>query len=212
EYYNIFKRKSDHAAGKRIWSTNRLLSTYPGADGIKTGYTRAAGYNLVASARKGRKRVLAVLFGGRSSGDRARKVARLLDIGFARAPNSAKRVKPRRQELVVAAGKGRKGSGAVKRAPMPAIRPNMRASVAAALAQVVTSQAQASQPKGNKVRDFVAPRTADLPVPRGGDDARLAQAINEAIIAATVEQNLAAPGRLANVPIPKPRPVRLAQR
>ena len=211
EYYNIFKRKSDNAAGKRIWSTNRLLSTYAGADGIKTGYTRAAGYNLVASARRGNKRVLAVLFGGRSSGDRARKVARLLDIGFSRAPNSAKRVKPRRQEIVVAAGKGRKRSGAVKRAPMPSIRPNMRASVSAALSQVLTSQAQAAQPTNTRIRKFVAPKRAELPVPRGGNDARLAQAINEAVIAATVERSLA-PGALDRVPLPKPRPLRLAQR
>ena len=215
EYYNIFKRKSDHAAGKRVWSTNRLLSTYQGADGIKTGYTRAAGYNLVASARRGNKRIIAVLFGGKSSGQRARKVAQLLDIGFSRAPSSARRVKPRAEEVVVAAGrksnKARAGGGAVKNAPLPSIRPNMRASVAAALSQVLTSQAQASQPN-LMVRRFAAPLVAELPVPRGRSDARLARAIAEAVSTVASAPPTSAPGALDRVPLPKPRPLRLAQR
>jgi D-alanyl-D-alanine carboxypeptidase len=68
QYYNLFSRKTARAAGKRVYNTNRrLLSSYAGADGIKTGYTNAAGYTLVASARRGKKRVIASLFGGKSS-------------------------------------------------------------------------------------------------------------------------------------------------
>ena len=94
QYYNIFKRKTDNAAGRRIWNTNRMLSSYPGADGIKTGYTRAAGYNLAASARRGRKQILAVQFGANSSADRTRRVTRLLNIGFSRAGNSVRKKRP----------------------------------------------------------------------------------------------------------------------
>ncbi|MEL6792656.1 MAG: D-alanyl-D-alanine carboxypeptidase family protein, partial [Pseudomonadota bacterium] len=51
QYYNLFGRKTTHAMGKTIYNTNRrLLGSYRGADGIKTGYTNAAGFNLVSSA------------------------------------------------------------------------------------------------------------------------------------------------------------------
>lgn len=206
QYYNIFKRRSDHAAGKRIWNTNRLLSTYPGADGIKTGYTRAAGYNLVATAHRGQKRVLAVLFGGRSSGDRARKVARLLDIGFSRARNSTKRVRPRKVETRVASG-GRKGKGAVKRAPLPRMRPG--ADVAAAVASVLASPAAASTPKNLKITRSGAPVVSDLPVPRGGTAVTARILLLEPVKTAQSTSD-AAP--VARVPVPRPRPVRLAAR
>ena len=49
EYYNLFSRRTTHAGIREVPNTNRrLLANYRGADGIKTGYTRAAGFNLVA--------------------------------------------------------------------------------------------------------------------------------------------------------------------
>ena len=54
QYYNLFSRQSAHAGIKTVTSHNRLLRSYKGADGIKTGYTRAAGFNLVASAEANR--------------------------------------------------------------------------------------------------------------------------------------------------------------
>jgi D-alanyl-D-alanine carboxypeptidase len=86
QYWNIFGREDTVAFGRRINNTNRLLRSYRGADGIKTGYTRAAGFNLAASAERNGRHVVAVLFGGRSSAARNRDVARLLDIGFERSP------------------------------------------------------------------------------------------------------------------------------
>ena len=54
QYYNLFSRRSTSAGVKSVSNTNRrLLDAYRGADGIKTGYTRAAGFNLVASAERG---------------------------------------------------------------------------------------------------------------------------------------------------------------
>jgi D-alanyl-D-alanine carboxypeptidase len=94
QYYNIFGRKSTTAFGRRINNTNRLLHSYRGADGLKTGYTRAAGFSLAASATRGQKRIIAVHFGGRSSSARNREVARLLDIGFNRAAPRVAVVKP----------------------------------------------------------------------------------------------------------------------
>lgn len=95
EYYNLFSRTETYAGIKTVNNTNRrLLAAYKGADGIKTGYTRAAGFNLVASAERGNERIIATVFGGRSSASRNAKVAELLDLGFKRAPSNAPRNAP----------------------------------------------------------------------------------------------------------------------
>ncbi|MEI4260756.1 D-alanyl-D-alanine carboxypeptidase family protein [Roseovarius sp. D0-M9] len=87
EYYNLFSRITADAGISKVSHTNRrLLRSYKGADGIKTGYTRAAGFNLVASAELGSERVIATVFGGRSTATRNARVAELLDLGFRKSP------------------------------------------------------------------------------------------------------------------------------
>ncbi|UWQ33512.1 D-alanyl-D-alanine carboxypeptidase [Leisingera sp. M527] len=115
EYYNLFSRRTTHAGVREVPNTNRrLLASYRGADGIKTGYTRAAGSNLVASAKRGNERIIATVFGGKSSTARNAKVAELLDLGFRRAPSRAALRKPRRPAYqgagVVVADAGDSGS------------------------------------------------------------------------------------------------------
>ena len=91
EYYNLFSRRSADAGGRTVSSTNsRFLDAYEGADGIKTGYTVAAGFNLVASAQRGNTRIIASVFGGTSTPARNAKVAELLDFGFRKAPAGAR--------------------------------------------------------------------------------------------------------------------------
>lgn len=91
QYYNLFSRRTADAGIAKVASTNRkFLSAYDGADGIKTGYTVAAGFNLVGSAQRGNKRIIGVVFGGTSTPMRNAKMAELLDMGFARAPNTVK--------------------------------------------------------------------------------------------------------------------------
>ncbi|MGP9791545.1 serine hydrolase [Roseinatronobacter sp. NSM] len=86
QYFNIFSRRSDHAGVATVPNTNRrFLDAYSGANGIKTGYTRAAGFNLTASAERGGKHIIATMFGGSSTAARNAHVAELLDIGFNRA-------------------------------------------------------------------------------------------------------------------------------
>ena len=95
QYYNLFSRRSADAKLRHVNNTNsRLLNAYKGADGIKTGYTRAAGFNLVASAERGNERIIATVFGGRSTASRNAKVAELLDLGFKRAPRRVATRKP----------------------------------------------------------------------------------------------------------------------
>lgn len=90
QYYNLFSRRTADAGIATVRNTNRrFLDAYRGADGIKTGYTRAAGYNLVASAERGNVRIIATVFGGRSTASRNERIMELLDMGFARAPANA---------------------------------------------------------------------------------------------------------------------------
>lgn len=83
EYYHYFGLPYFVWRGRTYHNHNRLLATYDGMDGLKTGYIRASGYNLAASAVRDGRRLVAVVLGGASSGERNREMARLLDEGFA---------------------------------------------------------------------------------------------------------------------------------
>ncbi len=126
QYYNLFSRKSTHAGIKQVNNTNRkLLGSYRGADGIKTGYTNAAGFNLVASAHRGNKRVIATVFGGRTSASRNARVAELLDMGFGRVnPRLAENKPAKIAPVIEAQPKVTKMaiSGAVRKSLIPKMR------------------------------------------------------------------------------------------
>ncbi|MCC5956160.1 MAG: serine hydrolase [Natronohydrobacter sp.] len=113
QYYNMFSRRSDDAGVAHVPNTNRrFLDAYQGADGIKTGYTIAAGFNLTASAKRGGKHIIATMFGGTSTAQRNAHVAELMDIGFSRAPNRVATRAPRTP--------GYQGRGSVAVASAPA--------------------------------------------------------------------------------------------
>jgi D-alanyl-D-alanine carboxypeptidase len=78
KYYPLFATKT----WGNYTNTNGLLFTYPGCDGLKTGYIQASGSNLVASAKRGGKRALVAYFGGASSAARNRDVTRYLNQAF----------------------------------------------------------------------------------------------------------------------------------
>lgn len=102
QYYSIFSRRSANAGIANVSSTNRrFLDSYQGADGIKTGYTRAAGFNLTASAQRGNKRIVATVLGGQSTAHRNEVMAQLLDAGFGKAPNRVREVKPEPPQYMV---------------------------------------------------------------------------------------------------------------
>ena len=63
-------------------NANRLLTSYEGVDGLKTGYVQASGYNNIVTAKHGDTRVVAVVLGARSAGSRAAVTRRLLDTAF----------------------------------------------------------------------------------------------------------------------------------
>jgi D-alanyl-D-alanine carboxypeptidase len=69
-YYRYFSTVSFTFRGHSISNHNHLLGTVEGVDGIKTGYTRASGFNLVTSMRRGNRHLVGVVMGGRSGGSR----------------------------------------------------------------------------------------------------------------------------------------------
>ena len=82
--YEYFVHIPSIRYGKRITQNfNRLIGRYPGADGFKTGFICASGYNLVASATRDGRRLIAVVLGASSGTMRAARAAQLLDRGFA---------------------------------------------------------------------------------------------------------------------------------
>ena len=88
EYYHYFRITSFTYKGKAIRSHNRLLGKYAGADGIKTGYIHASGYNLTASAGRKGKRLVGVVMGGKTGGARNVYMMKMLDKYFTKATTS----------------------------------------------------------------------------------------------------------------------------
>ena len=66
QYYDYFSTRSFTYGRQRMANHNRLLGRVKGVDGIKTGYTRASGFNLVSSVADGNRRIVAVVMGGTS--------------------------------------------------------------------------------------------------------------------------------------------------
>ncbi|MCZ8150605.1 MAG: serine hydrolase, partial [Roseomonas sp.] len=82
ERYHYFGVSHAQFGGLRIRNHNRMLESYEGVDGIKTGFINASGFNIVTSASRGGRRVVGAVFGGTSWHERDRHMASLLDRGF----------------------------------------------------------------------------------------------------------------------------------
>lgn len=78
-YYKYFKTRSFKYKGRVYGNHNKLLGRYKGVDGIKTGYTRASGFNLVSSVKRNGKYVVAVVIGGKTGRSRDAHMKKLLD-------------------------------------------------------------------------------------------------------------------------------------
>ncbi|MBF9048141.1 D-alanyl-D-alanine carboxypeptidase [Rhodobacterales bacterium LSUCC0031] len=183
QYYNIFSRRQDDAGIATVRNTNRaLLDAYRGADGIKTGYTRAAGFNLVASAERGNVRVIATVFGGQSTAWRNQRIMELMDMGFARAPARATERRP----------------------ALPSYGPSNSGNGAAVLTSGIVSQSLRPLPRPGAAQGTRVPEPALL--------AAIEDAVDQAIQAATApapvietEAEAAATPAPSLQPIPRPQ-------
>jgi D-alanyl-D-alanine carboxypeptidase len=218
QYYNIFSRREDDAGIATVRNTNRaLLNAYRGADGIKTGYTRAAGFNLVASAERGGVRVLATVFGGRSAAWRNQRIMELFDMGFARAPATARVRQPDLPSYEGGGdddgpfGRAERVSGLVSRSIRPQQRPGPVAPASepapellAAIEEAVGEALAAPEPAPEvEVAENAVPR----PAPQAPEET-VAVANDVPEIAPTPrpiepQAALAVPPRPADVPVPE---------
>jgi len=91
QFYHYFGTQRFSYKRRTFRNHNSLLKNYPGADGIKTGYIRASGFNLVASSKRHGRRLIGVVFGGKSAKSRDRHMRRLFERAFALIPKNQKR-------------------------------------------------------------------------------------------------------------------------
>jgi len=82
EYYHYFKLTSFEYNGVTYPGHNHVMERYPGVDGVKTGFIRASGFNLVTSIRKDGHSIVAVILGGSSIASRDNQMIALLDKTF----------------------------------------------------------------------------------------------------------------------------------
>ncbi|MDA0923983.1 MAG: D-alanyl-D-alanine carboxypeptidase, partial [Proteobacteria bacterium] len=215
QYYNIFSRRQDDAGIATVRNTNRaLLEAYRGADGIKTGYTRAAGFNLVASAERGNVRVIATVFGGQSTAWRNQRIMELMDMGFARAPARVTERRPALPTYGPNSGAGastgetvltsgvvsqslrptpRPGTTQAPRAPEPALL----AAIEAAVGEAIQAAATEAQPAPQAAPDLPSTSADAEPVPAIQPLPR-----PQAQVETAVTQSLPIPPRPADAPEP----------
>ena len=89
DYYSYFSKLTFKHGDRTYRNHNKLLRTYEGMDGIKTGYIRASGFNLVASAKRDGVRLIGVVFGGKTGRSRDAHMASLLNRSWAKAQTNS---------------------------------------------------------------------------------------------------------------------------
>jgi D-alanyl-D-alanine carboxypeptidase len=154
QYYGVFQTRYFTYNGRKYRNHNHLLFGYKGTDGIKTGYTRASGFNLAASVQRGNKHLVAVVLGGKTGAQRDAAMRALLDKHFAEASST----KPTPEQLVAALVP----PDAVTQAPAQTAKP-VASKPAAALA--TTTPAPAKPQQATFVQASVAPEPSTVGTP-----------------------------------------------
>ena len=132
--YKLFSIRTFTYAGHTYRNHNTMLLNYGGTDGIKTGYTRASGFNLVTSVRRDGKHLVAAVFGGETAGSRNARMRSLLDAAFSKASREVTRkptTYPRAPTPVAAHAPPRAAAKVVAAAPAPRPIPPVETAAAA---------------------------------------------------------------------------------
>ena len=121
QYYRYFQTTNFSYGGRRYGNHNKLLGRVKGVDGIKTGYTRASGFNLVSSVQTGGRSIVAVVLGGRTGKSRNAQMQNLIGKYLRKASRGSKRqlVASRKSSNIVIASTAVK---LPKRGPVPVFR------------------------------------------------------------------------------------------
>ncbi len=156
KYYGYFKTRVYTYKGRRYGNHNRLLGRVKGVDGIKTGYIRASGFNLVTSVRRDGRHIVAVVMGGRTGKSRNAQMTKLINRYLPKASRGPK-------TAPVVAHSGRQPAfqaASLKNPPLPTLKPGSKPAPAAGAPMVLalTAPKQAS----------VVPAPQPAPVPGFG--------------------------------------------
>ena len=82
-YYPYFSAHSFNYKGRELRGINKFTASYPGAEGMKTGFTCGSGYNLISVANQNGRRLIGVIMGGMTSAERYQLMIDMMDDGFA---------------------------------------------------------------------------------------------------------------------------------
>jgi D-alanyl-D-alanine carboxypeptidase len=171
-HYRLFSTRSFTYGGKNYRNHNTLLARYGGTDGIKTGYTRASGFNLVSSVRRDGKHLVAAVFGGDTARERNAKMQSLLNAAFpkastkitrkpalvARAPQPARAARPPARVAEAA------GAPEPPAPPLTAAPPSARQRDTAIAVARVRPVRIGSEPRGARVERIEMAPSAPQPV------------------------------------------------
>ena len=146
QYYHYFAAKSFSYNGRTYSTHNSLVKNYNGADGIKTGYTRRSGFNLVTSAEKDGVRLMGVVLGGRKSWSRDRHMRDILNNAFAEVAKNPARI-----------------AALHRNKPSPRLKPTLVAALAAQQAPTIAGDETLRKEIMTAAADFTGPQSG------GGD-------------------------------------------
>ena len=182
-YYRYFSTRSFYFRGRTIGNHNKLLGRVAGVDGIKTGYVRASGFNLVSSMRRGDRHIVATVLGGTSGGARDARMRSLLEghiaeaavrrtapkvVEFAQANDSAPRARAASADRVSRAEPPPRASVQTATADprLPAIEPRLSESAGDPASEIVRAPLAAPAPGSSEPIQPIPVRT--MTVKRGG--------------------------------------------
>ena len=204
-HYALFATRTATYKEEVFQNHNTLLLHYEGTDGLKTGYTRASGFNLVASVRRGKKHVVGAIFGGASAASRNAAMRTFLNMGLIKA--SSERTRQPGVALIAQAPAAAASDPRARPIPKPqrVARPPAKAVAAAAPprpVEPVAAQATSSGPPIEiaRVRSvLVAPRPVRAAADEPPDSAPTVPAP-----APWATSSVAAPARQPTAPADRP--------
>src|SRR5262245_13828793 len=176
KYYRYFATTSFEYRGASIRNHNRLLGRVEGVDGIKTGYTRASGFNLITSMRRSGRHIVAVVLGGSSGGERDARMRTLIEshikpaapkkpgTAVAAAPEPAP-AGPRAARFAVASAPAPKPTPAAAPVPKTAPAPAPKAEAAPPQLRFAVAAASATRPADPVPTAVVAPAPVAVVTP-----------------------------------------------
>lgn len=158
EYAGEFQRKYAKFRGKTYRSHNRLLFSYKGLLGLKTGFIRASGFNVMLAAQRGNKRLYGIVMGGASTRERDARARALLDAAWKKASVSAPRMAahlPRRNPAFTPSERERQ------------IRKRLASAAGEQSALMLAGEMRARAP--SRAQTAAGPKKIQARLPRAGD-------------------------------------------